>query len=640
MALIDGLDEDYFYNFFNQTAGLFTGSSFSLDMFTGSIPKDYMRTLIEAQKEIITSRAVSELPMSTDLASAAANMDKLLDDSIKELEGIKSRILDKNKAGEKFSAADFNTEILSSLFKSGFKSDKCTELYGFFVKEFTEQYFARTDTFGKNLEPLGDYAKLFGIKLVTADLTGVHDFAKEQYSVYIRGKIEASLENGVIPGDIKDFDEWVATVAPTTTVTPTTTPTTPTTPTTTPTTTVTPTATPTAAAPDNTFPADDNVNVTNATKTLKSVILPDAYNAPRDRGQVAEGPGWFESPWDYSIESAALVTPLPLSTVWAIPLKNWLLADGDDKSIQDMLSDHFSKDSSKFNDAMKSFIDSIILNQVSEKTIKDVLIYLGKNPVFANKVEQIAVAVANASDKGKELVYNLYFERSISILPLKSLEWAWNDEKKKTVFINLLQSPDGGEGIKKIVVGNINDINKFYETNKSSFNQSPNILENVEGHLGITEASYKKTIIEDYSATPVTKNLFFKVIDTNHVWIGRTTSREAIVIYKEPNGNWNLPDDLMATGGYDTLEQAIAMANLANRTTEWLKKESLEGGSNNPFEVSYGGDIEFDVNWKPFIERNVFENDSSKLDFYIDDLKIEKGWIVNLLNRTYKRYKG
>lgn len=81
------------------------------------------------------------------------------------------------------------------------------------------------------------------------------------------------------------------------------------------------------------------------------------------------------------------------------------------------------------------------------------------------------------------------------------------------------------------------------------------------------------------------------------------------------------------------------MANLANKTTEWLKVEDMSGGSDSPFDVSYGGDIEFDVNWRPLINRNIFDDDSEALKFY-EKIGIPKDWVKNLLNRTYKRYKS
>lgn len=147
------------------------------------------------------------------------------------------------------------------------------------------------------------------------------------------------------------------------------------------------------------------------------------------------------------------------------------------------------------------------------------------------------------------------------------------------------------------------------------------------------------------------KNAKYEIIDINNIKIQRTTSDNEIIISRDKDGIWNLEGEIAADGGY-TFEQAFAMANLSNKTAEWLNREGFDGDGENPFHVD-GDDIEFDIDysWKDInIEWGISGNrvgqdivylagDGAWLEFYDSSFDIPKDWIVNLLNRTYKKVK-
>lgn len=143
------------------------------------------------------------------------------------------------------------------------------------------------------------------------------------------------------------------------------------------------------------------------------------------------------------------------------------------------------------------------------------------------------------------------------------------------------------------------------------------------------------------------KNAEWEVVDINTIKVIRNTSDNEVLITRNSNGKWNLNGTLEAVGGYDTVEQAFVMANLSNDTMEWLENDkinvpvygdiSIEGANDTPFYISIGGDIEFDQNYSP-VAINYFEEDSKWLETYKRSFEIPKDWIVNLLNRTYKKY--
>ncbi len=158
------------------------------------------------------------------------------------------------------------------------------------------------------------------------------------------------------------------------------------------------------------------------------------------------------------------------------------------------------------------------------------------------------------------------------------------------------------------------------------------------------------------------KNANFEIIDINTIKISRITSNNEVTLTRESDNSWNLDGDLKADGGY-TFEQAFAMANLSNKTMEWLEKENITGDSENPFHED-GTDIEFDRNYdledldieydwtKTLTPTDAFKGtkigqdtvylrggSNSWIDFYDMSFDIPKNWMVNLLNRTYKKHK-
>lgn len=141
------------------------------------------------------------------------------------------------------------------------------------------------------------------------------------------------------------------------------------------------------------------------------------------------------------------------------------------------------------------------------------------------------------------------------------------------------------------------------------------------------------------------KNAEWEVLDANNILVIRTTSDNTVKISRDSEGIWNLDGALAADGGYKTVEQAFVMANLSNDTMEWLDEPASVAGveydkvgaSDNPFYVSSGGDIEFDLDWSP-VAIDYFINGSKWLDTYERSFDIPNDWIVNLLNRTYKKY--
>ena len=157
------------------------------------------------------------------------------------------------------------------------------------------------------------------------------------------------------------------------------------------------------------------------------------------------------------------------------------------------------------------------------------------------------------------------------------------------------------------------------------------------------------------------KNANFEIIDINTIKIFRVTSDNEIIIKRSEDGTWNLDGELAADDGY-TFEQAFAMANLSNKTMEWLEKENMEGGSENPFEEDDGNiefdrefeaseiDIEFD--WKKSLtptdafkgssvgQNLIYLKKGNWIDFYKMSFNIPSHWIVNMLNRTYKKHKN
>lgn len=146
------------------------------------------------------------------------------------------------------------------------------------------------------------------------------------------------------------------------------------------------------------------------------------------------------------------------------------------------------------------------------------------------------------------------------------------------------------------------------------------------------------------------KNMTHEIIDIDTIKIGRCTSDETVIIKKEKDGKWNLDGELAADGGYNTFQQAVAMANLSIKTVEWLKREKFDGDGENPFHLD-GDDIEYDIDygWKDInIELGIsgnrvgqdvvyLDHEKTWLKFYVEKLYIPKDWIVNLLNRTYKK---
>lgn len=128
----------------------------------------------------------------------------------------------------------------------------------------------------------------------------------------------------------------------------------------------------------------------------------------------------------------------------------------------------------------------------------------------------------------------------------------------------------------------------------------------------------------------------WEIQDENTVTLKRLQSDNETVIKRQTDGTWNLEGQLAASTGY-SIQQAFVMANLSNSTMEWLDKQNKSGANEAPFYVSSGGDIEFDEDWTPQ-PVNYLSSDNEWLDAYKRSFGIEKDWIINLLNRTYKKH--
>ncbi|MDX9971278.1 MAG: hypothetical protein RBS56_05265 [Candidatus Gracilibacteria bacterium] len=168
---------------------------------------------------------------------------------------------------------------------------------------------------------------------------------------------------------------------------------------------------------------------------------------------------------------------------------------------------------------------------------------------------------------------------------------------------------------------------------------------------------YITNIIESIRDNLILNRIQYEIIDEKNIVLKRDGSNEQTKIKRSDDGTWNLEGTLAANGGYDTLHQAILMGNLSNQTMEWLENGvytelktdapivgginagsiELDAANENPFYISSGGDIEFDQNWSP-IAVDYFDSESKMLKIYTESFKIPKDWIVNLLNRTYKKY--
>ncbi len=169
-------------------------------------------------------------------------------------------------------------------------------------------------------------------------------------------------------------------------------------------------------------------------------------------------------------------------------------------------------------------------------------------------------------------------------------------------------------------------------------------------HPPITGLTKAKSISEDPREAKIElqelfvsiKNSYYwracvwEIKDENTVLVKRLQSDNETTITREKDGNWNLEGVLSASGGY-SIQQAFVMANLSNSTMEWLNEKEESGASENPFYVSSGGDIEFDADWTP-VAINYLSSDNEWLEAYERSFDIPKDWIVNLLNRTYKKY--
>jgi len=194
------------------------------------------------------------------------------------------------------------------------------------------------------------------------------------------------------------------------------------------------------------------------------------------------------------------------------------------------------------------------------------------------------------------------------------------------------------------VIDSVEFSSKYYATDPSKrdevIGETPTGfgLHKAPDHFGTLEEAenfYFEAIRQMVEFTKWT-NLKYKVIDIDHIQISRWTSDKSVIVSHEAGGTWNLDGDLAADGGYENFQQAVAMANLAIKTEDWLDKEDLSAAGYAPFYVSSSGDIEFDKDWNPFAV-DIFESGSDWLHFYEKILHIPKDWIVNLLNRAYKK---
>ncbi len=106
------------------------------------------------------------------------------------------------------------------------------------------------------------------------------------------------------------------------------------------------------------------------------------------------------------------------------------------------------------------------------------------------------------------------------------------------------------------------------------------------------------------------------------------------VIVSEKDGVWNLEEPLDAIGGY-TLVQAILMANLSNFASKYIMEhEADDDADGKPFYL-YKGIIFYKENYDYY--DNKYLGKKHGWDKEYEKYGIKKGWMVNLLNRTYRK---
>ncbi len=184
-----------------------------------------------------------------------------------------------------------------------------------------------------------------------------------------------------------------------------------------------------------------------------------------------------------------------------------------------------------------------------------------------------------------------------------------------------------------------------------------------------TKEEYEKTI-EKMRYDLIWRNMKYEIIDDKTVIIKRAHSGESIKLKRHSKEKPFIQDN-KSTGiwelegigkAYDSFAQAVAIANLINKTAEIIKKNDYEGGSDEPFHMD-GDNIDFDVSWdnwrtvtKGGADLTVLSKDQkmevmnpaswnnkkhvSWLQLFNEDLDIPTNWIVNALNAWYKnKYK-
>lgn len=226
--ILYGVPEEYMVNLFQNVPNWWKGATshkwwrgFSLDQFTGSIPKNYTKAMVDAQAEFLISGMTAEIAKggTLDKASKAVDNKGAINDMVAKLEEISKKLSNiehvKKTKGEAFAAEEFRQEILSGVSNIAIKS----KTYGLWYEQFSTQIFMeygkddlfkeRTDRAGKILSVYASYTHDLDNPKLDKDQNGnmrrVDDPLYKKHAAYANYVAEgmfAKMNEGELPQEV------------------------------------------------------------------------------------------------------------------------------------------------------------------------------------------------------------------------------------------------------------------------------------------------------------------------------------------------------------------------------------------------------------------------------------------------------
>jgi len=154
--VLDNVPEEYIANLFKNAPNWWKDATwykpaggFSLDQFTGSIPKNYTNAMLGSQIEFLISRLTSEIVNGGSLnkANALVSNDSDIKKAVYKIDAISTKLSDlkedKERKKEAFDADFFKKEILDDVSRVAVKS----ETYSLWYQQFATHIFMK---FGKD----------------------------------------------------------------------------------------------------------------------------------------------------------------------------------------------------------------------------------------------------------------------------------------------------------------------------------------------------------------------------------------------------------------------------------------------------------------------------------------------------------